>query len=66
MLASIFNFLVISFKNVVFLLLESNKVIFIVGYTIFKTKPGNPAPVPISSIFILSFIKLVFTNVSES
>jgi len=41
-------------KNKHFLLVESNKSIFKLGNTIFKTNPGNPAPVPISNRYWLS------------
>jgi hypothetical protein len=51
-----FSFFIKLFKNVIFLLFESNKVTSILGKNIFNITPGKPAPVP-TSIRLFTLLK---------
>ena len=54
------------FKKLVFLLLESKRVILIFGKNIFNTIPGNPAPDPISIKLLIWFKSIDFVTIKES
>ena len=55
--------LITKFKKLIRLFKESTNVIFKLGKTIFKTIPGNPAPVPISQRDIVLFKSIFFDKV---
>ena len=54
------------FKNWIFLLLESIISSFKLGKNIFRTIPGNPAPLPTSNKWSTLFKSIIFTIVNES
>ena len=60
-----FNFEITSFKKLHFFSVESTSVTLRLGNIIFKTKPGKPAPVPISHSD-WSFNYIILLIVSES
>ncbi len=60
------NSLITSFKNVILLFNASTSVISISSNTIFRTIPGNPAPVPASQTLIFLFKSYAFINVKLS
>ena len=61
-----FNLFITVSKKEIFLLFESNKVISKLGKKIFKTRPGKPAPVPISKSFKFDFKSISLVIVKES